>query len=292
MEQDKPIEISHGIDILKNAIEQLNKLDKSLKKVIYDEEETRNLNLAKDMDLVKVLDGIVYNVEITNKLWDVKELANNIQIGFNNLLCTQYHWNRRAIMYSKYNDDSQAEFYWDIHSKSVLLPSEQKIDLENELKEDISILESLEKLLIILQEQMKFLEIEKENIDKITYSEIKCQIDGEYEDLLSILNSMINKAKQVIMSEKKTVMIKRYQSVSFVKQLTDKWVESIYKILKLIFEVNMKSEIELKLKMILNWSGIFNKYEEETKQSQVFPVQNSIYGKKFSLWRIPIQHYK
>ena len=152
--------IPYNLNILRNAIENLTKLGKSLKEVIYDEEETKNLKLVRDIDLVEVLDAIVYNVEINN-LWDIKEIIKNIQIGFDKLICTQSHWGKKAIMCLKYNDDSQAELYWDIHSTSVYLASEGKIELKSELNEDIFILESLEKLLIILQEQMKYLEIEK-----------------------------------------------------------------------------------------------------------------------------------
>ena len=136
LEQDKPVEISNGIDILKNAIKQLTKLDKSLKEVIYDEEETKNLKLVKNIDLVEVLDAIVYNVEINNKLWDVKEIIKNIQVGFDKLMCTHFHWDKKAIMWLKYDEDSPAELYWDIHSKSVYLAREGKIELEGELKEN------------------------------------------------------------------------------------------------------------------------------------------------------------
>ena len=69
-------------------------------------------------------------------------------------------------------------------------------------------------------------------------------------------------------------------------------MESIFQILKLNFEANMKSEIELKLRTILNWSGIFNQNKEEAKQSQVYPVKNKIYGKTFGLCKIPIQNFK
>ena len=87
-------------------------------------------------------------------------------------------------------------------------------------------------------------------------------------------------------------MILRYEPLSYIKIYSDKWVESISQILKFIFEANMKSEIELKLKTILNWSGILNQNKEEAKQSQVNPVQKEIYGKTLELWKIPTQTLK
>ena len=96
------------------------------------------------------------------------------------------------------------------------------IELESELKKDIFTLESLEKLLIILQEQMKYLEVEKESFDKSTFKKVKNQLDKEYDNLKSTLNEMTNKANQVIKSEAKTDMILRYEPLSYIKIYSDK----------------------------------------------------------------------
>ena len=85
---------------------------------------------------------------------------------------------------------------------------------------------------------------------KLHTNKEKSQIEKEYDSLSNTLNEMTNKAKQAITSEVKTNMIPRYEPLSFVKDSSDKWVESIFQILKFIFEANMKSEIKLKLRII------------------------------------------
>ena len=167
LEQDKPILIPFSVKTVKNAIEKLQWLDESLRETIFDEEKTKDLMSIKNIDLIEVLDATVYNVEITNKLWDVKDIIKKIKIGFDRLMCTQFPWDQKAIKCNKYDDDSQDELYWEFHSKSPYLALKSMIELESELKKDIFTLESLEKLLIILQEQMKYLEVEKESFDKI-----------------------------------------------------------------------------------------------------------------------------
>ena len=57
----------------------LSAMDNSLEQMIYDPEETFNLMDAKNIDLVKILNGNVYSAKITNNLWDVKKVIENIE---------------------------------------------------------------------------------------------------------------------------------------------------------------------------------------------------------------------
>ena len=59
-----------------------------------------------------------------------------------------------------------------------------------------------------------------------------------------------------------------------------------------MFEVNMKYEIEAKLKTILNWSEEIEQYKEESKSSSVYSVPDEIYGNEFVLCKIPTQTLK
>ena len=69
-------------------------------------------------------------------------------------------------------------------------------------------------------------------------------------------------------------------------------MQSISGILRLMFEANMKSEIEAKLKTILNWSAGIEQYKKESKSYSVYSVPNKIYGKEFMLCKIPTQTLK
>ena len=73
---------------------------------------------------------------------------------------------------------------------------------------------------------------------------------------------------------------------------SEKWIQSILGLLRLMFEANMKSEIDSKLKAILNWSEGIDQYGEESKSRSVYSVPDEIYGKEFELWKIPTQTLK
>ena len=112
------------------------------------------------------------------------------------------------------------------------------------------------------------------------------------ENLKNTLNDMTVNAKQIV--AKKTITNKppQYEPLSFVKSDYKKWKQSIFEILRLIFEANLKDEIESKLKTILNWSAGIEKYKEESKSSLICSVPDKIYGREFELWKIPTQTLK
>ena len=103
---------------------------------------------------------------------------------------------------------------------------------------------------------------------------------------------MTLKAKQIV--EKKTKYDRpfQYETLSFIKSDYEKWIQSILGILRLMYEMNMKAEIEAKLNVILNWSAGIEQYKEESKSSSVYLVPDKIYGKEFELCKIPTQTLK
>ena len=56
-----------------------------------------------------------------------------------------------------------------------------------------------------------------------------------------------------------------------------------------MFEVNMKPEIDSKLKVILNWSAGIEKYKEESKSSSVYSVPDEIMVKSLSYARFQLK---
>ena len=126
----------------------------------------------------------------------------------------------------------------------------------------------------------------------IAYSSIKERLNEEYDNLKNALKDMSVKAKKIATKEIKTNKTPRYEPLSFVKLDSEIWVKSIFEILRLIFEVNLKAEIDAKLKAILNWSVKINEWEEEIKSNLVYSVSDEIYGKEFELCKIPTQTLK
>ena len=81
-----------------------------------------------------------------------------------------------------------------------------------------------------------------------------------------------------------------YRSLSFVKFDSEKWVQIILDLLRLIFEANISIEVDIKLKTLLNWSAKVDQHEEETKLNSAFLVPDNIYGKELDLCKIPTQN--
>ena len=280
------------IENIKNAIHKLSKIEKKLEKVTKDEEVVNNWMFLKKIDLTKALDAVVYSAKIDNKLWDVKLILASVEYGFSQLLCTQSGCSENAIMWHKHSNDTPAELYCEEHSNFVDPSSEGQHYFDGELKKDKKALKSLERLLVVIQEQMEYLISENSNKDMIAYSNIKEKLEEEYGNLKNTLNDMIVKATQITTKKIKASKAPKYEPLSFVMSDSDKWIKIILRLLRLIFETNMKPEIEEKLKAILNWSSGINQYKEESKSNSVYSVPDEIYGKEFELCKIPTQTLK
>ena len=109
--------------------------------------------------------------------------------------------------------------YCEEHSNLVGPSSEGQHDFDDELKRDKSALKSLERLLVVVQEQMEYLTSENDNKDMVAYSNIKEKLEEEYVDLKNTLNDMTVKAKQITT---KTSKAPKYEPLSFVMPDSDK----------------------------------------------------------------------
>ena len=59
---------SINIENIKNAIDKLSEMEKSIGEVTEDQEEVDSWMFLKSIDLIKALDAIVYRAKIDNKL--------------------------------------------------------------------------------------------------------------------------------------------------------------------------------------------------------------------------------
>ena len=294
-EESSPVHMksdSSNIENIENVIDKLSEIEESFGEVTKDQEEVESWMFLKSIDLTKALDAIVYRAKIDNKLCDVKMILSSVEYGFNQLMCTQSDCSEKAIMWHKRSNDTPAELYCEEHSNLVDPSSEGQHDFDAELRKDKSALKSLERLLVVIQEQMEYLISENANKDMFAYSNIKEKLEEEYGDLKNTLNDMIVKAKQITTMKTKTSKAPKYEPLSFVMPDSDKWIKSILGVLRLTFEANMKPEIESKLKAILNWSAGIDQYKEEYKSSSFYSVPDEIYGKELELCKIPTQTLK
>ena len=78
---------------LQTAIDELSKLEKSLR-ITSQDLNISKLMFLENIDIVKALDAIVYEVKINNELWDVKMIMPCIEYGFSQLSCGQSGWSK------------------------------------------------------------------------------------------------------------------------------------------------------------------------------------------------------
>ena len=106
-----------------------------------------------------------------------------MEYGFSQLMCTQPDCNEKAVMCYIHNTDIPVELYCEEHSNSFDHLSEGINYLDAEMKKYKSILESLERLLVVVQEQMEYLVSENVNKDMIEFNSFNLKLYEEYEDL-------------------------------------------------------------------------------------------------------------
>ena len=204
------------------AIDKLSEIEKSFDKVVQDQENAKSWMFLKNIDLIMALDAIVYHVKIDKKLCDIKKITSSVKYGFSQLKCTQPGCFKKAVMCHKRSVDIPAELYCKEHSNFVDPLSEDLHDFKAELRRNKSILKSLEKQLVVVQEQMKYFQSESSNKDMITYNKIKTKLDEEYGNLKNILDDMTTKANQIVMEETITDRLPQYEPLSFVKSDSEK----------------------------------------------------------------------
>ena len=224
-EESSPVKqksYSKCIKNLKSAIDKVSEIEESLWEETKDQEEVEELMLLKKIDLINAFDAVVYRAKIDNKLCDVKMILSNVKYGFNQLMCTQSDCSKKAIMWYKRKNDTPAELYCEEHSDLIGPSSEGQHYFDSELKKDRKTLKSLERLLVVVQEQMEYLKSENTNKETAAYSNIKEKLEEEYEDLKNTLNDMTVKAKQITTKKTKTNKLPKYELLSFVMPDSEK----------------------------------------------------------------------
>ena len=168
---------------LKKALEKISELEETFSSYQHSSKITKSLLFFKDIDFIETLDAIVYKLEITSEFWDIESVITKIENGFSKLKCMHSICQQNAIMYVKTDEDTQAQLYWEGHLRLVDAPDDVQYFLDEELEEDIEILESLGKLLMILPGQMECITNEDASKHYQAFKIVKNQIDYEFKSL-------------------------------------------------------------------------------------------------------------
>ena len=86
MEESKGSDLTENIE---NAVKQLTRLEKSMKKDEINSEQLKNLMFLDKFNFLKTLDAIVYKAKIDNKICNFNEIIEGIKLGYGKLKCTQ-----------------------------------------------------------------------------------------------------------------------------------------------------------------------------------------------------------
>ena len=275
---------------LENALKELSILEKSLQDVV-NHSDNKNLMFLEDIDLIKALDAIVYTAKIDNKLCNIKEIIENIETAFGTLKCTQDNCSETATMCLKFGKDTPAELYWKIHSYEVDPLRKKQYNFDEKLSKQKFILNYLEKLLIVVQEQMGYLNSDNVNLDRIAYNMVKSDINSLYQNLTIMLDDMTQKSKIIAKNEPEVEKPISYESLSSIKVDSKNWVKTVLQLLSLVFEINLRPKVETKVKAILKWSKDWGK-SEKAKVGSVDLIPEEVYGQEIELCKIPTQSLK
>ena len=97
---------------VETAISKLSEIKISLRQMKDYQEFAKNWMFLKDINLIKVLDAVVYGAKIDNKYCDFKMIISSIEYGFEQLKCSYTECSEMATMCYKRNNDTSAELYW------------------------------------------------------------------------------------------------------------------------------------------------------------------------------------
>ena len=233
------------------------------------------------------MSSIFIPTKFDNKLCDFKKIKENIQIGFENLKCTQQNCNETATIYIKDSIDNPAILYWKDHSYKVR-DSENELSLNRLLSNQISNLNYLERLLIVLQYEMEYLESILFKFDQQESKSYKEKIKNEKDNITNDLNKMAVMSETIICNKKGDEKSVDLTNLHRFKDYSKHWVRTVFEILKLIYEINLKLKVESEVNMILNLNEELSQSENE-KNNKYILIPDETYGEEIDLWKVPTQ---
>ena len=149
----------------------------------------------------------------------------------------------------------------------------------------------MEKLLIVVQEQVEYILSENANIDQIAYSLAKDDIDSMHRSLTIMLNDMTQKSEIIAKYEPEVEKPINYESLSSIKVDSKNWVKTVLQLLSLVFEINLRPKVESKVKAILKWSKEWRQ-SENAKVGSIDSIPDDVYGQEIELCKTPTQSLK
>ena len=157
-----------------------------------------------------------------------------------------------------------------------------KYSFEDLLFNEKLILNYLEKLLIVVQEQMGYMESDNFKLDQMEYSLDKEDIHIEFKSLTNKLNVMTEMSETIIYNKKGDEKVVDIGYLHRFKDFSEDCVQAVVRLLNLCNEINLKPKVESKVKTILNLNKTLSKNENKNINI-IDSVPNEIYGQEIEL---------
>ena len=252
--------------------------------------EKADFDQMENFDLCQALKGTVFNTHL-NKLWDIKKVIGNIEIGFARL-----QWNKcdqQAIYACVGNQETPYKLFCDGHFEKLGSNLKSSINLLHDLRLNVIMLNELERHLIRLQERIEYFSIDSDEKNPDLYQKVKELIEDNFGELKTLLESLASKCLRINHHKAKTLSSDckmKYEYLSFIKDDCDKCRNTIFKILSMIPEVWDKIETNSLIQVIVgSIEGM--SLEEGAKENLISSIPDHIYGKEYQLVHIPTQSF-
>lgn len=271
------------VNELSNVLQRLESLTTSA--------NAKHPKLLKKLDLLEFLNAEAYSVSIHTDFCDIKDIIRIVQNCYEKLTCTQPDCQENAIMYLKANDDTPAELFCDSHIKSSNHSTGELTDIETAKKKTLSKIESLEKMLILLQEHFGYTNYQENHNTDFSFDKLQNIIKDDFESLREDLNQFTEKVKHLENLATEDESLLRYESFSFISEYFKRSLKRIKSILKKIYSMNIKFEVESKINAILDSTKVQDFVDDdEPKHKKFASVPEDIYSNT-KLCKIPVQNY-
>ena len=182
----------------------------------------------ENFDLCQALKGTIFNTML-HKLWDIKEIIGNIQIGFTSLQWD--HCDQQASNACEGDQETPFKLYCEGHFEVLGSHFKSSIILMHDLRYNTIMLNELEGHLIRLQERIEYFSIKNDKKNPVLFKKVKGLIDDNFRELNTLLESLTSKCNTIKLLNTKTISSNtkmKYEYLTFIKDDCDKCRNTIF----------------------------------------------------------------
>ena len=148
----------------------------------------------ENINLWQALKGTIFKTVI-NKLWDIKKIIVNIETGY-----TSLQWDKcdqQASTAYEENQGTSYKLFCEEHFLKLGALYKSPINLNQDFRYNVIMLNELERQLIHLQERIEYFKVDYDEKNDDLYQKVKGLIEDNYELLKTLLENMASKCLNI-----------------------------------------------------------------------------------------------